>query len=295
VSDYFKVLGIYREQKYSNRAFEADKLIMDKVLSSLIYYLGIGVSVTTIRPEDIAFKVLDFNYDLVLSMGQDSNLLAYLDLLESRGAIVLNSSQAVRNCFRGKLSELLLDPIFSYPKFISLKVDKTPFDLKESQFGFWVKRGDFHAIHDHDVVHINSIEELTAVLQSFYDRGVDDVILQEGVEGELFKFYGVKDQFLDLRYLGRTSKDRYFNPPGNPSVYFDRIHLEKMVNKAADVLGLDFFGGDFIVSDDEKIHLIDFNDWPSFRTCRNKVAPIMAMYALSKLKNEVESDYSFIQ
>lgn len=290
-----KVLGIYREEKYSNRAVDADKAIMDEVLKALRFKLGDGVVFTKIRPEDIAHKVLDFNYDLVFSMAQEEHILSYLELLESRGTVVVNSSKAVRNCYRGKLSELLSDDAFSYPRFIPLKVEQVLFKAFESGHGYWVKRGDFHALIDEDVVHIKTIDRLGPVLENFKSRSVTEVILQESMEGELFKFYGVRDSFFNLRYMGRTSNDRYTNIHGDPDIIFDRGHLERLVHLAARILELDYFGGDCIITNTGKIHFIDFNDWPSFRTCRNEVAPTMATYALNKLKSEVSIASSFVQ
>lgn len=295
MSAILKVLGIYREEKYSNRAILADKAIMDEVLKSLEFTLGGFVITTKIRPEDMGGTLLNFNYDLVFSMAQDEHILSYIELLEGRGAVVLNSARAVRNCYRGKLSELLSDDAFSYPRYIPINVDQVLFSPFESHRGYWVKRGDFHAIIDDDVIHIDSIDHLPDVLLSFRRRGVNEVILQESLEGELFKFYGVRDSFFNLRYMGKTTNDRYVTIEGDEKISFDRIRLEKLVNLAARILELDFFGGDFIVTKEGKIHFIDFNDWPSFRTCRHLAAPRMVTYALNKLKSEVSLASSFVQ
>lgn len=289
------VLGIYREEKYSNRAVKADKAIMDEVFKSLRFTLGDAVVFTKIRPEDIAEKVLGYNYDLVFSMAQDEHILAYLELLESKGTVVLNSSKAVRNCYRKKLSELISDDVFSYPRFIPVNVEQNLFKAFDSDYGYWVKRGDFHALIDEDVVHIESLNDLSQALQNFKNRGVNEVIIQESVVGELFKFYGVRDSFFNLRYMGKTSNDRYKNVPGNADIIFDRNLLEKLVHMAAHVLELDYFGGDCIITNDGKMHIIDFNDWPSFRTCLNVVAPTMVTYALAKLKSEVFIASRFVQ
>ena len=287
-----KVLAIYREEKYSNRAVDFDKAIMDEVLKYLIFILGNEIVVTTIKPEDIGNKLLDFNYDLAFSMAQDDNILAYLELLEERGTVVLNNSKSIRNCFRSKLSKLLCDPIFSYPRYISLNVEQKIYETFNSIHGFWVKRSDFHSLCDDDVVHINNIEELNPILLNFKSRGVNEVILQESIDGDLYKFYGIKDQYFNCNFVGRTNKDRYTNISSDPNTSFDRNSLEAIANKAAHTLDLDFYGGDFIITPTNEICIIDFNDWPSFRTCRSKVAPIMGMYALDKIKAEVNSALS---
>lgn len=293
------ILGIYREEKYSNRAIEADRAIMDAVLDVLLKGLGNNATVSRIRPEEDSHKITKGNYDLVFSMAQDDHILKDLDFLEDNGTTVVNSSQAIRNCYREKLSELLCDEAFAYPQFISLEVkkeiDQEHLNTLNPEHGYWVKRGDYHAIVDEDVVHIETSDKLAPILSNFKKRGVEKVILQENCHGELFKFYGVRDSFFSLRHMGKTTKDRYVTVEGDPNIDFDRARLEKLVHMAARVLELDFFGGDCIVTDTGKMHFIDFNDWPSFRTCRNIVAPYMASYALKKLNREVYLDHSFIQ
>lgn len=282
-----QVLGIYREEIYSNRAVAADKAILDEVLNEFSQKFGDKIFITRIRPEDKVLRLLDYDWDLIFSMAQDPRILAHLDILETRGTVVVNSGKSIRNCYRAKLSELLSDQEFSYPRYVPLNVDQRDFAVFDSPQGYWVKRGDFHALVDEDVTHVESIKDLSTVLLDFKTRGVNSVILQENCEGELFKFYGVRDQFFNLRYMGKTTKDRYSFIAGNPDVVFDRKRLEGLVHKAASILDLDFFGGDCIVTDSGKMHFIDFNDWPSFRTCRKTAAPVMASYVLKKLQGEV--------
>lgn len=295
MSASLNVLGIYREEMYSNRAVAADKAILDEVLKVVAQMMGDKVFITKVRPEDKALRLLDYDWDLVFSMAQDKQILHSLDLLEARGTVVVNSGKAVRNCYRAKLSEMLSDKDFSYPQYVSIDVNDVPAPIFESTHGYWVKRGDFHALVDEDVVHVESIDELGPILLDFQNRGVNKVILQKNCQGELFKFYGVRDRFFTLRYMGKTTTDRYSLIAGNPDIAFDRKHLEKIVQKAANVLELDYFGGDCIITETGEMHLIDFNDWPSFRTCRKNAAQTMASYALDKFRDEVTLDCRIAQ
>lgn len=298
MSAILNVLGIYREEIYSNRAVSADKSILDEVLKEFQKKYGKKILLTKIRPEDKVLKFLDFDWDIVFSMAQDPQILNQLDFLEARGTVVVNSGSSIRNCYRHKLSELLSDEAFSYPKYLPIKVDQDSIESVtafESSNGYWVKRGDFHALVDEDVIHIESIKDLGTILLDFKNRGVNKVILQENCQGELFKFYGVRDHFFNLRYMGKTTNDRYSFIAGNPNIAFDRDHLELLAHKAAKILGLDYFGGDCIIDESGKIQFIDFNDWPSFRTCRKIAAPTMAAYALNKIKYEVSNAYQIVQ
>lgn len=286
----WKVLGIYREEKYSNRAIEADRAIMDSVLSEIKGMVGDEVIVSSLQPEQGIERLFKEQFDLIFTMAQSDEVLNALDAIAEKGTLVVNSSTAIRNCYRQKLSSLLEDEVFSYPKFSTLVFAQSEHHIFDSAKGYWLKRGDFHALTDDDVVFAKDHVEILNLIQQFKQRGVDSVILQENCEGELFKFYGVCDQFFNIRYIGKTTTDRYNNPHGNPLIEFDRNRLEKLAHMAARVLNLDYYGGDCIISPTGQIHFIDFNDWPSFRTCRNEVAPIMARYALTKLNSEVFFD-----
>ncbi len=294
-----RILGIYREEKYSNRAVDADRAIMDEVLSILESGLKGSVEITKIKPEDHGHTISQIESDIIFSMAQEEQILADLDQLENNGAVLVNSSKAIRNCYRDKLSELLSDEVFSYPRYLSINVNtplkETNLDALNFTNGVWIKRGDFHALVDEDVVHVKSADQLRPILENFKERRVSKVIMQESCNGELFKFYGVRDNYFNLRYMGKTSNNRYITTSGNPDIKFDRIRLEKLVHMAARVLDLDFFGGDCIVTETGSIHFIDFNDWPSFRTCRTEVAPIMASYALKKLNHEVSLVSNILQ
>lgn len=286
-----KILGIYREEMFSNRAVMADRKILEQVLICIRKALNDRCHIQTITPEDLSLIVLDFHYDLILSMAQDESVLTLLDLYEARGAVVLNSSRSIRNCYRQKLSELLSGLHFNYPSYFTIDLK----NYRSNQLGnegVWIKRGDFHALIDDDVVYAGDRDEQVIALEQFQKRGVNQVILQEHCEGELFKFYGVRDKYFHLRYMGFTGKNRYSFVDGNDNVAFDRERAEELAHRAARVLDLDFFGGDFIVTSEGEVSFIDFNDWPSFRSCVDDAAPIMAEYAIDKIQTEVGHAYS---
>ena len=58
--------------------------------------------------------------------------------------------------------------------------------------------------------------------------------------------------------------------------------LTALAERAAGMLGVDVYGGDAVVGPDGSITLIDFNDWPSFRTCTVGAAQKIADMILRK-------------
>ena len=84
--------------------------------------------------------------------------------------------------------------------------------------------------------------------------------LQEHLEGDVIKFYAVRDSgFFNWYYLN-----------GRFHTKFDLDKLIELASSSAEILGLDIYGGDAIVSPDGSISIIDMNDWPSFAPVRDE-------------------------
>jgi hypothetical protein len=105
----------------------------------------------------------------------------------------------------------------------------------------WIK-----ADRGHDVRFAANEEEMLAFKQQ-----VEDPLLTAHVEGTLVKFYGVAD--------------RFFSPQGSPQVAEAAVRLARLV-------GIQVYGGDAVLLSDGTFAIIDFNDWPSFSSCREEAA-----------------------
>ena len=105
----------------------------------------------------------------------------------------------------------------------------------------WIK-----ADSGHDVRFAANEEEMLAFKQQ-----VEDPLLTAHVEGTLVKFYGVAD--------------RFFSPQGYPQVAEAAVRLARLV-------GIQVYGGDAVLLSDGTFAIIDFNDWPSFSSCREEAA-----------------------
>lgn len=105
----------------------------------------------------------------------------------------------------------------------------------------WIK-----ADRGHDVRFAANEEEMLAFKQQ-----VEDPLLTAHVEGTLVKFYGVAD--------------RFFSPQGYPQV-------AEAASRLARLVGIQVYGGDAVLLSDGTFAIIDFNDWPSFSSCREEAA-----------------------
>jgi len=252
-----KMAGISRQAEYSPNHVENDSLILRATAEVLkefdvdVVFYGEG-------------EVLNSNFkeDLIFSMAQGPDAIERLIEIEKKGAFIINSPKAVKNCYRINMVRLLPDNGIPFPKSIQVEIN-SDLDINLNGFDphkFWIKRGDVHAVHREDVTLVYSKEENKSVMKEFYRRGIKTVILQEHLEGDVIKFYAVRDSgFFNWYYLN-----------GRFHTKFDLNKLIELASSSADILGLDVYGGDAIVAPDGSISIIDMNDWPSFAPVRDE-------------------------
>ena len=101
------------------------------------------------------------------------------------------------------------------------------------------------------------------------------------------KFYGISGTgFFHWFYPSEVQHSKFGLEEINGAakgISFDKTVLQKLCNRAAEVLNIQIYGGDCIVSEDGVMRLIDFNDWPSFAPCRDAAAPHIAQCILNSI------------
>ncbi len=274
--------GIKRKEHYSPNHRKNDALILQKTASEL-EKLGID-SVLYTEDEFISSTI---EADLFFSMGRDYATLNKLAELEMSGTIVINSSQSAYNCHRVSMIQKMIEADVTIPKSHIVKTDSNIL-YKLSVVGkskIWIKRGDVHAIHKEDVTLVYSDEQLNFVLNEFKLRGITDAILQENIDGDVVKFYSVRDtEFFYWYYL--DGKNKYD---------FNLKELKLLAHKSAEIMDLMVYGGDAIIEEDGTITIIDINDWPSFAPIRDEASKYIAQAICSKISktNTVENIEEF--
>ena len=187
----FKILGVYRNPKFSNNAIEVDRLILEESIAQLHAQTPHPLEVDMIEETDVLRA--RGAYDLVLAMAQSEETLAALEK-NFAGSPVWNSPTAIRNCYRKTMSRVLSALDMGYVPYQLLstagRAPKIPAGMS-----YWLKRSDFHAISDDDVTLAESQAELDDKLGRFLSRGVREVILQRHIHGDIYKFYGVHGKF----------------------------------------------------------------------------------------------------
>ena len=148
-------------------------------------------------------------------------------------------------------------------------------------FPLWIKRGDNCAQKQGDVQFVDDETQFELAMKDFADRGIEQVIVEEHLEGDLIKFYGVEGTpFFYTTYpteKGGFSKFGLEEQNGLPQHFcFDVEKLKWEADRAAQLTGMMVYGGDAVITAEGSVHIIDFNDWPSFAACRKEAAKAIA-------------------
>ncbi len=227
-----------------------------------------GHNAVCCMPESITAEQLA-GRDIVLSMARGEEILK---MLEACGATVLNSPKGVHLCSRRYDLDLLL-------RKNGIAVPPT-----DGPYGVWIKRGDGSTEIKDDVVLCHSAEQEQKVVEGMESRGIDCWIRQAHMKGDLVKFYGVEGTFFQYSYPTDTGHTKF----GLEEANGDACHHEFSVgglraeaDRIASLTGVSIYGGDAIVKADGSFCIIDFNDWPTFSSCRQAAA--------SAIKNLVRS------
>ena len=282
-----KVAGVMRAGAFSPNHVGNDTAIFNEVVSRLSKR---GCEVRVMSEEE--FAEADIQEDVIINMCREIRSVERLMALEEEGRTVVNSGFGIGNCTREKMTRLLIAGGIPCPDSIIVNTNEdVRADLAEAGIGpCWIKRGDFHAMHKEDVSYVRHAEEAQDVLQEYFLRGIKRAVINRHLEGDLVKFYGVAGtSFFFWFYPFDFGHSKYGHEAINGhsrGLAFDKKALQAMCQQAADVLDVKIYGGDCIVGTDGSVHIIDFNDWPSFAPCRNEAAPYIAKCVMQYIKSK---------
>ncbi len=277
-----KVVGVLREAPFAPLLFQEDSKILREAVQRLAES-GMETELATIDqlPEP------DSAPAVILNMCEGSASLEKLEKFERAGTLVLNRPEAVRNCYRLRMISMLSEHALPFPKslLINLAGHDPQGDLGagiEVREPAWLKRGDVHCTQKGDVRMVSNAWEFEAGLRDFLNRGITHAILQDHLEGDLVKFYAVRNRPFFRCYIQ--------SPDGTKKPYPRETEpLQKISSRAAEVLGLDVYGGDFVVTSSRGPLLIDINAWPSFAPCCQEASSEIAARVLHVLNSKVKT------
>lgn len=261
-----KVLGINRAAVFSPNCIEKDRKIMSDVLSLLKRN---GYETSCIDEEAVYFGELP-KADIYISMARHDTTLAKL-----QGHKVINAPTGTSLCNnRHKLAQKAKELGIEIPEVVE---NPTKQDIRT---GLWIKRAIGTTIDANDTVFCTSQSSYISALAHFKERGINDVIIERHVYGDLIKFYGVcGTDFFNIGYPSEKGKTKFGLEVFNGKCHhyaFDKDLFESKVKAMAEAIGIRVFGGDAIIREDSSYVIIDFNDWPSFSSCSEEASVAIA-------------------
>ena len=261
--------GIFRERTHSPGREDDDARILHLTAAALETR---GFAVTLKSPDEVVDA--DSPPPFVFLMCERVPVLETLARWERAGVHVVNAPRAVLDTYRDRMLARCAAAAVPMPsgRIVSTRAPGSGHPERA-----WVKRADVHFTQEGDVVFAEGRAALEAALGALAARGIDRAAVQQHVDGDLIKFYGVG---LDGGSAGRASWFRWFyhrdqQLAGHP---FDPARLAAVARQAAAALGLEVFGGDVIATADGALFLIDLNAWPSFALYREEAAREIAGY-----------------
>lgn len=260
------VVGVARGNEYSPNHVGNDAAILNCTAEALRQK---GCKVTLYPEKEFTEKRI--KADFIFDMARDRATLTYLKELEQEGALVINSAHGIDNCVRRPMTELLLENGIPHP--VSHIIPTTD-EFTFTHFPYWIKRGDSHAMVKEDVVYVTNKEEAENVLADFRNRSIPVAVINEHLQGDLVKFYGVQDtDFFYWFHPSPCSHSKFGLEKINGLAHGYAFSLEDLkahCDRAARVLNTPVYGGDCVVLPNGEMKIIDFNDWPSFARCREE-------------------------
>jgi hypothetical protein len=270
----FDFAGIKRSLEFSPNHRGNDNAIFTLTVDEL-KKMGCGA---VLYSEDELLLTDSVNEQYIFTMSRSRSSVQKLQELENEGKMVINSAFAIEQCFRANMTAVLTANDIPYPKSFIVPTAKRACEAFERLGGknFWIKRGDFHAIHKEDVSFAHTPSQANDILKEYHLRGIAEAVISEHLYGDLVKFYGVRGtDFFHWFYPYEFNHSKYNAEVINGAANYYDFSIEALKsygNRAAEALGVYIYGGDAIISRTGDIHIIDLNDWPSFAPCREEAS-----------------------
>ena len=273
------IAAVLREGKFSPNHIANDAAILHDSAAEL-RRKGFVVNVYS----EAQFEDAEVSEDIVLAMCRGQKAVDKLQRLEDAGVVVVNSGYGIENCIRMFMVPLLRDAGVPIPKSILVETDvDVRRRLRSSGFGAArVKIADDHLHHLEDICRCRHAEEVQEILHEFFFRKIRKAVVSESIEGTRVRFYGVASIGWFHCFMPFAAENDGLAGGGGPDDLETRIC--EICMRAAEVLRVDIFGGDMVVTPGGECLIVNFDDWPSFAPIRKEASKAIAKSVLRRAR-----------
>lgn len=275
----FRVAAILRAGIFSPNHIANDAAILHAVVAEL-RRRGCVVKVYT---ED-EFCNAKIEENVILAMCRGAKCVEKIQRMEDSGSLVINSGYGIENCIRMIMVRLLEQAGLPVPRFfvVDTNVDVRKQLQEEGPGPYWVKKGDAPVHHLEDNARCRHAEEAQEILHEFFFRHISKAVISKDVEGEKIRCYGVASSGWFHSFMPFRSKG--FEEGGNALSESLNLRVKDLCMSAANVLNVDVFGCDVILDNNDELHIVNFDDWPSFAPIRKEAARAIAKSVLLRAR-----------
>ena len=293
-----KILGIRREVAFSPNMAGDDAAIFMAVVDEL---RSLGHEVTAICEKDMT--EIDYDaFDRVMTMARDSRIMDevvanirngnYDDLsveetnneIARRLGKFINSLEGCILCTsKARMALEMVKNDIPQPPFKcgykNIEFYKTTEPGTDITMPAWLKNSDTTAMILDDILFCTTKKDYNNAKSMFRRLDVFTWLLQQHQEGDLIKFYGVEGtDFFQWQYASQChSKFNFEQINGKEQGYaFDVNRIKECADTLAKQLHVPIYGGDVVIGPNNQFWFIDFNDFPSFASCRERAAKVIA-------------------
>lgn len=277
-----KILGISRGKEYSPNLAGNDAAIFIAVVDELKMMRHEVESIS--ESEMAGFDYAP--YERVFTMARDTFSLVMLEKETDAPTQLkfINSIDGILTCTnKASVATQMLETGIPQPEFLVGKKRDLLFCSAEHKEDIvtplWLKNCDGSATVAEDTVFCPTKEAFDIAFKQMEERSVNLWMVQEHKQGDLIKFYGVEGtDFFHWMYASRGhSKFGLEAVNGKEKGYFfDAQRIKLYANMTAKQLNVPIYGGDAVIDEQGGFWFIDFNDFPSFSSCRDEAAKAIA-------------------
>lgn len=283
-----RILGIRRELNFSPNLAGNDAAIFMGVADELKV---MGHEVAYINENEMVNT--DFEpYDRVVTMARDVHSLTILkEKNVEKQTQFFNSVEGILACSdKAMVATIMQQMDIPQPAFIPSEDRKLPISeegVGDIPYPVWLKKCDGCAEQKWDTIFCQSMKETCHANKIMKRTHYQRWMAQAHQKGDLVKFYGVEGtDFFRWQYASHGhSKFGYEEINGPEMGYpFDSHRIKEYADRLAKQLNVPIYGGDVIIDENGEPWFIDFNDFPSFSSCREQASKVIARRVVQGLE-----------
>ena len=277
------IIGIRRARVFSPNSVERDALIAQAVAHEL--EARAQCTVQLVCEEELCHMPPPVGCAGVFSMARGAGALQWLRGVQAQGVPVVNAPDAVAAATRRRIDSLSRVLGVPRPHCVAGGPETAAEDWCTG-FPCWLKRDDGCAQQQADVVYCADGAALREALHHLRSQGVEHWVAEQHVAGDVLKFYGVLHTPFFYVAGGALAYSKFGHEAINGAYQgyaYSASALERHARALAEALGIEVFGGDAVITPGGEALIIDFNDWPSFSSCRSQAAASIVSRIINRM------------